>query len=162
MFERCVNNQVRSFGMLINICDTTVAVDLSIYLSTCLSIYISIDLLIYLLVSIGGEQASPPQNAGNTSTPGTSAAKPEHADALRILMPVAHNWKNIGTFLKLKSSTLDTIETDYRNQSQECLREMISNWLRQTNPRPTWPALAEVVELFDPSLAQRIKTTYCA
>ena len=148
--------------MSINICDTTVAVDLSIYLSTCLSIYMSIDLLIYLLVSIGGEQASPPQNAGNKSTPGTSAAKPEHADALRILMPVAHNWKNIGTYLKLKSSTLDRIEADYRNQSQECLREMISNWLRQTNPRPTWQALAEVVELVDPSVAQGIKTTYCA
>lgn len=37
---------------------------------------------------------------------------------------------------------------------------MLSEWLNQVDPRPTWTALAEAVEPVDKVKAQDIKTKY--
>ena len=37
---------------------------------------------------------------------------------------------------------------------------MLSEWLNQVDPRPTWAALAEAVEPVDKVKAQEIKTRY--
>ena len=62
-------------------------------------------------------------------------------------MPLASDWKNIGIFLKVDHSELNTIQADYPNQSRNCLREMLNTWLKQSHPESTWQAVAEAVEL---------------
>ncbi len=37
---------------------------------------------------------------------------------------------------------------------------MLSEWLKQVDPRPTWAALAEAVEPVDQAKAQQMKTRY--
>ena len=37
------------------------------------------------------------------------------------------------------------------------LQEMLSEWLKQTDPLPTWSALAEAVEMVDSSKAKEIR-----
>ena len=73
--------------------------------------------------------------------------KPDLCELLCHLIPLASDWKNIGIFLKVEHSKLDCIETDYRNQSRNCLREMLNAWLKQSHPEPTWQAVVEAVEL---------------
>ena len=62
-------------------------------------------------------------------------------------MPLACDWKNIGIFLKVDHSELNTIQADYPNQSRNCLREMLNTWLKQSHSEPTWQAVTEAVEL---------------
>ena len=75
-------------------------------------------------------------------------------------MPLASNWKTVGTLLNLSDSDLDSIKADNQNQSLECLREMLSHWLRQVNPEPTWEALANAVEPINPAKAKEIRDKY--
>ena len=103
-----------------------------------------------------------PPPVQNTSNPSSTQGqvKPELSDALRILMPIASNWKTIGTFLKVQGSLLDNIKADNQNQSVDCLREMLSHWLKQINPQPTWQALASAVEPVNPAKAKEVKDQF--
>ena len=40
------------------------------------------------------------------------------------------------------------------------MQEVLSGWLKQVDPCPTWAALAEAVEPVDQVKAQEIKTKY--
>ena len=88
----------------------------------------------------------------------TSESRPlTPADAFVQLLPLASKWKNIGTVLDLDSGALDTIEYNESGKAEDCLREMLHLWIRQINPRPSWSALVEAIELFDPKKALGIK-----
>ena len=54
-------------------------------------------------------------------------------------------WYNIGLQLGLSSDSLDAIESDHREQSDNCFTAMLKQWLRRGNPRPTWHALAKAL-----------------
>ena len=71
---------------------------------------------------------------------------------------LASEWKNLGIFLKVDIGTLDEIEHDYK-KANDCLREMLSAWLRQKDP--SWYKLVHAVQLLDPTLAEEISKTYC-
>ena len=93
--------------------------------------------------------------------PGTqSQAKPELSDLFSILLPVASEWKSLGTLLKLRDSDLDTIKADNHNQSVDCLRETLSLLLQQTEPTCTWQAVAEAVKLLNPQKAKEISNQF--
>lgn len=62
----------------------------------------------------------------------------------------------------LPSGKLDVIERDKCNQQEDCLLEMISVWLRMTDPEPTWETLVDAVKHFDPQRAQEIYSKYIA
>ena len=79
---------------------------------------------------------------------------------LRLLLPIAKDWHTIGTLLKVPSSELEQIESDYLS-CRDRVREMIKKWLKQIKPRPTWKRLAEAVKYIDPSLARNIILTSC-
>ena len=49
-------------------------------------------------------------------------------------------WRAIGTELGIDQGTLVAISKNERNV-EDCLREMINTWLRDTNPMPTRSAL---------------------
>lgn len=80
---------------------------------------------------------------------------------LKLLLPLAKHWHNLGIFLGLPESTLEQIETDY-DLCTNCLREMIKSWLRQLSPLPSWTSLAEAVQEFDPKRANDIRIKYCS
>ena len=85
--------------------------------------------------------------------------KPQLAEALKLLIPVEKQWRNIGTMLKLKKEDLKSIATDEDNDTvTNRLREMLTLWLSQEDPVPSWEALAEAVEPFSGQVAAKVKS----
>ena len=58
--------------------------------------------------------------------------------------------------LKLPNSKLGVIESTCRGIPDDCLREMIDQWLVQVDPQPTKTALVKAVKHYNPALAQKI------
>ena len=79
-------------------------------------------------------------------------------NAFEILLRIADNWENIGTMLLVPG--LEDIRTKEREASQNCLRAMLVKWLTLVDPPPTWKALADAVEKFDPAKAKEIRDKY--
>ena len=86
------------------------------------------------------------------SKPGTHAL--ELRDVFKLLHPVASDWQNIGTLLGIDESSLSTIRANENNKVISCLREMLSLWLKQSSPRPTWEALSDAVKPFDATISK--------
>ena len=76
-----------------------------------------------------------------------------------MLIPIAHDWQNIGVLLGIDHNSLKNIEYDYDNTPRDCLREMLAEWLKRVIPHPTWESLAEAIELTDQTIAQKIRKT---
>ena len=53
-------------------------------------------------------------------------------------------WYDIGIELKVDVSTLKSIESMYNN-SKDCLREVITEWLKAVHPKPTWRSLVDAL-----------------
>ena len=54
-------------------------------------------------------------------------------------------WYNIGIQLEIDTSILDTIKHDNDNVDS-CLTAMLTGWLKQTTPSPTWQALVDALQ----------------
>ena len=76
--------------------------------------------------------------------------------AFRMLMPLSSHWRNIGLLLELDNESLRRIDSECRGVPDDCLREMLSLWLKQIDPRPNKKAFAEAVKVYNPALAQEI------
>ena len=61
-------------------------------------------------------------------------------------------WEEIGIQLEVDYSELKVIRGDYHDYGRDnqrlniAFREMISHWLKQENPPPTWSSFAEALE----------------
>ena len=55
---------------------------------------------------------------------------------------IAAHWFTVGLFLKIAYHKLEVIKKDNRDQSMECLREMLATWLRGTDASPAALVLA--------------------
>ena len=75
---------------------------------------------------------------------------------LSILLPVSSRWMNIGVMLSLSQERLTAIETRCKGVPDDCLREMLNEWLQQVIPPPTKSALINAVGIYNPSLAEKI------
>ena len=73
----------------------------------------------------------------------------------RHLLPLSKEWKNIGTLLEIPSGTLDRISCDEQSTNDR-LREMLKEWLKQSNPQPTFKRLIEAVKQFNSSMADEM------
>ena len=100
----------------------------------------------------GGGGAPVGASAANTS----SDNPPDLPTMWEMLKPVSNNWRNIGIMLSLDNGNLGVIEDQCRGVPANCLREMLSEWLNQTDPRPTKSALVRAVKTFNPALAEKI------
>ena len=78
------------------------------------------------------------------------------SDALRLTLPVASDWKVIGTLLDIPDDILSKIATD-ETGVQNQLVAMLNALCRRSTP--TWKALAEAVECVNPDVAERICRT---
>ena len=82
--------------------------------------------------------------------------------ALILLQGVAHKWKLIGVYLRVRSPRLDDIEVEYADP-QTRLMETIKSWLQGNTyedswQRPTWSQLAEAVDqVNNKAIAQNIR-----
>ena len=73
-------------------------------------------------------------------------------------------WYDIGIELKLDVSTLKAIESKY-SDPKDCLREVITEWLKAVHPKPTWRSLVDALrrKVVDEShLAAAIEGKYCS
>ena len=72
-------------------------------------------------------------------------------------------WYDIGIGLHIDVSTLKTIETKYSN-TKDCLCEVITEWLKAVDPKPTWRALVGVLRtpvVDEQQLAAELEKKYC-
>ena len=56
------------------------------------------------------------------------------------LIDISHQWYDLGLQLELEEGTLETIKSDNPENSQHCLRKMLSTWLK-IGPKPSWQTL---------------------
>ena len=73
-------------------------------------------------------------------------------------------WYDIGIELKVDVSTLKTIESMYSN-SKDCLREVITEWLKAVHPKPTWRSLVDALRrpvVEESKVAAVIEDKYCS
>ena len=73
-----------------------------------------------------------------------------------MLLPLASRWKTIGALLGAQDGDLDRIKHD-EQEAEDCLRKLISWWLKQVDVSPTWKALADVLETLDPQIASKLR-----
>ena len=125
----------------------------------------------YILHFFAGAQSSiSPPSVATTSFPIKDPPEPHQplwsqdeptlSETFRILFPIACEWENIGTLLRISPDQLSNIGHDY-NRARDCLREMVKLWLKQVTICPTWQSLADAVSVFDPKIALQISETYC-
>ena len=88
--------------------------------------------------------------------------KPELKDLTGALDKVADKWKRLGVHLGIPVTTLDTIAADHPHKSQDCLLEMLKEWLKQqVNPPSTWGNIIDAVErLGDMQLGRELIQQY--
>ena len=99
------------------------------------------------------------------SSPVTFTGEQDLLDIQSAIIEVAARWKHIGDAFRLSDGTLGTIRADCLD-SEACLREVISKWLRKSGydsqqyGPPTWSWVVKVVASpaggDNPELARRI------
>ena len=55
-------------------------------------------------------------------------------------------WYQIGLGIKIKSTDLDAIRKRHGNDPDECFCELLSVWLNQASPKPTWALLTKALK----------------
>ena len=84
--------------------------------------------------------------------------KPKLSEVFRKILPISNKWRNIGTLLDITEGTLGGIAADESDMDSR-LRAMLSEWLKQVNPPPTWSQLANAVEPFDKAKAEELRNS---
>ena len=80
-------------------------------------------------------------------------------DMIKELLPVASNWKILGGLMGVQKHVLDKIDQD-KNGVYNKLQEMLSEWLKQIDPPPTWTLIADALSYLDAARAERIRRLY--
>ena len=82
--------------------------------------------------------------------------QPKLRDVFKRLLPLAEKWKTIGTLLGVENHILKNIKRDEEGV-EDCLQAMLSEWLKQIDPQPTWMGVVDATEVVDPSKAEEIR-----
>ena len=95
-------------------------------------------------------------------------ADPLTSDDLAILVnelyEVRDKWYHLGVQLKVLVHDLKAIRTQYNNNPDNCLIEMLSHWLTMTPPPPTWQRVVDALNspaIGKPNIAERIQKVHC-
>ena len=74
-------------------------------------------------------------------------------------------WYLIGVGLQVNVSTLDNIKSTCTTSSTECLCQVLIQWLKAIDPKPTWRALVDVLRtpvIDEKQLAADLAKQYCS
>ena len=69
-------------------------------------------------------------------------------------------WFNLGLQLGVDYDTLAAIRRNFKNETDDCFTEMLSKWLRMTDPPPTYERLIAALEegvVGYPDIAKKVK-----
>ena len=86
------------------------------------------------------------------------------ADVLNAIYTVRSKWYHIGLQLKIPFQTLNVIRTEHRDNTTDCLTEMLQKWLTSVSPPPTWSGLVQALSsapVGEERLAEEIRQQYC-
>ena len=75
------------------------------------------------------------------------------------VLPLASEWYYLGVLLNIPESRLSAIRKNNHDR-RDRLREILMQWLKQTDPAQLWHELAEAVEPLNPAKAQQIRQKY--
>ena len=74
---------------------------------------------------------------------------------------VSAKWEDIGLSLDIEKGSLEVIKQDNPRDSQGCFREMLTHWLNQGDPPPTWTTIIDAIDSVDyKSLARQLSEKY--
>ena len=59
---------------------------------------------------------------------------------------MASEWKRLGVNLEIPEGTLNNIAADYPHKSEDCLLEMLKEWLKRQDAPPSWATIVDAVE----------------
>ena len=62
-------------------------------------------------------------------------------DIISEIRDARSKWEEIGLQLNIRKPDLDAIDKELRGNTQACLKEVITQWLKQVDPPPTWSAI---------------------
>ena len=85
-------------------------------------------------------------------------------DVLNAIFTVRDKWYYIGLQLKIPFQTLNVIRTEHRDNTSDCLTEMLQKWLTSVSPPPTWDGLMQALSsapVGQKRLAEEIREQYC-
>ena len=72
--------------------------------------------------------------------------RPTLRDVYRYVIPqYAHRWRYLGALLHFEQPELDIIFSDFRNDSKECCRSLLSRWLEK-NHDASWNQLFSAID----------------
>ena len=97
--------------------------------------------------------------SGKADLPSKLAERPSNRDALLALLPIANEWKTIGTLLNLSPGSLGSIEKE-STKERDRMREMVAEWL--TTLDATWGDLIKAVKSVNQTKASEIEKEYCS
>ena len=91
-------------------------------------------------------------------------AQEDLATLVNELYEVRAKWFDLGVQLRMSTPDLDAIQTQYQNNPDACLRQMLSDWLTKEVPSPpTWQRVVDALSspaVDRPAVAQRVRQTY--
>ena len=87
------------------------------------------------------------------------------ATLVNELHEVRDKWYHLGVQLNMKTSDLNAIRSQYMNNPDDCLLEMLSVWLSRTDPSPpSWRRVVDALSsppIGKQSAAERLRQIYC-
>ena len=102
----------------------------------------------------------------NNSSPTETLSSGDLATLVNELHEVRADWYELGVQLRMETHDLDVFRLENQNDTNKCLRQMLSVWLLQEFPSP--PSWERVVDALSspavgrPTVAERIRRTYCS
>jgi hypothetical protein len=85
------------------------------------------------------------------------------ATLVNELNEVRDKWYHLGVQLNMKTSDLNAIRSQYMNNPDDCLLEMLCVWLTKLPSPPTWQTVVDALSapaVRRPDVAQRVRQTY--
>ena len=78
-------------------------------------------------------------------------------NVFRKLLPLAHEWRSIATFLNVPESVSNRVAKDEKG-ANDCLREVLSYRINNIDHPPlTWSELADATDPFNKSIASELR-----
>lgn len=99
-----------------------------------------------------------------TCIPSEYLTENDLVEVMEACIRVCAKWEYIGMALKVNLGELDAIKKDNPGSSKDCLKCMLSAWLKSVNPRPSWGALADALKsslVGEERLSEEVKVKYC-